>query len=87
MRQIVFHGPNNDDECRRFVRRLAKEWGGKFRYNSFFHARRGWFSDDTTGKAAYCVQMPMEKADRTGVAQLIRKARRVTGPVKFRTFY
>lgn len=98
MANIVFHGPNDSNECRKQVRKLAKEWNGKFSYNSFFNARRmemhdGWFSKDTIGKAAYVVVVPLNKyksqGSRSDLAGLIRKVRKMELPhgLKFRTWY
>lgn len=82
MARIIFHGPNNSNECRNFVRRLAREAGGRLSYRSFFRQRRGWFSEETTGKAAYSVVIGKNNLDNVGsatrkaVAGVVRQYRR-----------
>lgn len=87
MVQILFHGPNDSNECRRVVRKLARELGGKFSYTSFWCGRRGqWHSDDTVGKAAYSVRLDDAKVgSRDDLAKLVRGFRnaRLTPELRF----
>jgi len=72
--QLLFHGPNDSNECRKAVRAVAKILGGKFSYTSFWCGRRNqWHSEDTTGKAAYSVRLEIDS--RKTLAFLIRSYR------------
>lgn len=99
MAHLVFHGPNNSNACRKFVRKLAKEIGGKPSYLSFMNRRRiddhlnGWFSEKVIGKASYsirCVPLEVSKyyknpADRKTAAAIVRRLRKVNDHgLKFR---
>lgn len=89
---IVFHGSADDKACYKAARALAKKWGGKFSYNSFYNGReKRWFSDDTIGKAAYCVVVSANKyksqGPRSELASLIREARKFSGAIRFTHFY
>ena len=91
MASIIFHGPVDSNECRKAVTKLAKRWGGKFSYTSFWNGRRKeWFSNDTIGKAAYCVRLiPVNSykdcGSRSELAALVREARKIvnTSGIKF----
>lgn len=54
--RLVFHGPNDNKDCRNAVARFARKYGGKPGYTSFWIGRRNtWWSPETAGKAAYSV--------------------------------
>lgn len=90
MAHLVFHGPNDSNACRKYVKTLAKELGGKPAYLSFLNRRRmdhlnGWFSEDTIGKASYSIRgLPLQVSkyyknptDRKAAAAIVRRLRRV----------
>jgi hypothetical protein len=93
MARIVLHGPHDDKECRRIVQKLAKEIGGKFSYTSFWSSKRNrWFSQDTVGKAAYCVQWyhsPQDsETEEAKMARALRAAKKVqTASLKHRVHW